>query len=333
VILLLLLLAPQAGDRPAGGERAPAGIPATNPQAKRDLQARDLLLTAPFSVARNSFFYAALEVPPLDTARILPVGSTYARLDSTHTESQATRRVFGKVNHFDGLFHQWFALDVSRGILPGFEAGARFTLAGWDESKDRFFLFDRKRRPLVRFEDTVIHGTGPSQRHFNLSTVVLHGKGTLSEGSAGDLALAVSAKLPVGRPHDLINAGTYDLNFTFLGTREIGRFTLHANLGVGIPLGSQNLFILQDDISLHPFAHGGVALNARVKKDLSVGIQVEANSSAFGEVPFLDGTPVTTTLGVRKISGDWIFEGGGGVGLTNRASSDYTVFISVGRLF
>ncbi len=284
-------------------------------------------------MARNSFFYAALEVPPLETARILPAGSTYARLDSTHTGSQETRRGLGKQNRFDGLFHQWLALDVSRGILPGVEAGARFTLAGWDESKDRFFLFDRRRRPLVRFENTVIQGTGPSQRHFNLADVVLHGKGTLSESAAGDLALAVSAKLPVGRPHDLINAGTYDLNFTLLGTREVGRFTLHANLGVGIPLGTQNLFIPQDHVGLDPFVHGGVALNARVKKDLSVGIQVEANSSAFGDVPFLDGTPVTTTLGVRKISGDWIFEGGGGVGLAHRASSDYTVFIAVGRLF
>ncbi|MFQ5749092.1 MAG: hypothetical protein ACE5H3_06500, partial [Planctomycetota bacterium] len=266
-------------------------------------------------------------------ARILPPGSTYARLDSTHTGSQETGRVFGRHNRFDGLFHQWFALDVSRGIRSGWEAGARFTLAGWDESKDRFFLFDRKRRPLVRFENTVIQGTGPSRRHFNLADVVLHGKGTLSEGSSGDLALAVSARLPVGRPRDLINAGTYDLNFTLLGTREVGRFTLHANLGAGIPLGPQNLFIPQDDIDLDPFVHGGVALNARVKKDLSVGIQVEANSSAFGDVPFRDGTPVTTTLGVRKISGGWIFEGGGGVGLTSRSSSDYTIFVAVGRLF
>ncbi len=126
--------------------------------------ARELILTAPFSVPRLSFLHATLEVPALESARPLPPGDLYARITTTHASSIKDQNIGGVKSHFGGLFHEWGALDVSLGVISRLEIGGRIVASGWDEKADKLQILDEKGRPIVRFEALDYNGIGVSGR-------------------------------------------------------------------------------------------------------------------------------------------------------------------------
>ncbi|MBI4584833.1 MAG: hypothetical protein HY717_12530 [Planctomycetes bacterium] len=296
---------------------------------------RRLLLTAPFAVPRPNFFHAALEVPPLEPGRTLDPGSLYFRLRTAHGRSNEERTMGGFKQDFDGTYHEWAQLEAAWGAWARLELGARAVVAGWDEHVDRFELLDDRGRPLVRFEDQTLLGMGASRRHENLSVVGVKAKGMLlrAEEDGLDLSLALSAKFPAGRPRDLTHAGTYDVALTALGSIPFSWGALHANWGVTAPLGEQNLFIDEARIDLNPFVHGGLGITFSLPWDLAAGVQLEANTSAFSEVPFLAGPPLNFIGGVRKLFGGLVLEAGGGTGVNWENSYQVLVFVSAGYLF
>jgi len=293
------------------------------------------LLAAPFAVPRASFFHAALDVPPLESAETLAPGTWYLRLRSSHTRSYKQETLNGIDNLCRGIYHEWLALDASWGFAPRWEAGLWLPLVGWDEAQDNFYLFDAAGTAIVRDEGNQIAGTEASRRHDNVSVVGLRVKRTLLEAQdAGfDLAASAQLKIPIGRPRDLTNAGTWDLALTALATIPRTWGTLHVNLGVVFPLGSQDLFIPEADVNLDPILQGGVAAVFPVSDRLSFGIQVEANSSAFGDVPFLAGSPVTAVAGARWLVGHYVLELGAGTGFDWDTSYQWLAFLSFGRIF
>jgi len=297
--------------------------------------ARDVLLDAPFSALRLSFFHAALEVPPLETARTLPPGFLFAQIDSSHARSRKTADENGIGNTFDGIFHEWAALDVMAGILPRLEGGVRIALSGWDEQKDVFFLFDEAGNPIVSDEAPVITGTGSSQRHDNVSDIVVKLKGLLLEEKMSflDLSLLGSVKFPIARERDLTNAGTFDLNIALLASKDFGPVTVHVNAGGGFPIGENNLFVDSADVDLNPFFQGGIGVTWRALERTSILLQLEGNTSAFKEVDFLDGGPLTIFGGARQAFGDFFIEAGAGAGLLPDSSYDFAVQVGVGYLW
>ena len=297
--------------------------------------ARELILTAPFSVPRLSFLHATLEVPPLEPAQPLPPGDLYIRVTTSHASSIKDQNIDGVKSHFGGLFHEWGALDVSLGVFSRLELGARMVVSGWDEKADKLAILDEKGRPIVRFEDLDYYGIGVSGRNSNLSKTVLRAKTLLfsSESRTFDLALASSVKIPIGRARNLTNAGTTDLNFFLLGSLFLNPVTLHANAGIGVPLGKQNLFAEEAGVDLNHFFQAGVCANWQINKDLALGIQLEGNTTAFREVPFLDYPAVTLFAGLRKFFGNLVVEGGVGTGLVRKGSFDYEYHLSVGYQF
>jgi hypothetical protein len=100
-----------------------------------------------------------------------------------------------------------------------------------------------------------------------------------------------------------------------------------------VPIGEQNLFVESADVELDPFVHGGVAAAIVVCDDLATIVQVEANTTAFRDVPFLSGPPVTLFAGLRKLFGNFVLEGGAGVGLIQASSYDYAFSLALGYLF
>jgi hypothetical protein len=111
------------------------------------------------------------------------------------------------------LSHEWGALELAWGLVERIELGARAVFAGWAEHRDRFDLFDDAGDPLVFGEDQKIFGLGATSRHDNLSVLGVKVKGVLVDADAVgfDLALAASAKFPVGPVRDLTHARTTDL--------------------------------------------------------------------------------------------------------------------------
>jgi len=300
---------------------------------KHDVEA--VLKDAPFSIPRPSFFHAALDVPPLESAITLPPSSFYLRLRSTHARSYTKETVDSIPNSFEGIYHEWLAIDMSWGIAKDWEVGMWTPLAGWDETQDRFHIFDEWGHAIVRNEADQISGAEASRRHDNFSVIGLRAKRMLlHEATDGfDLAASAQLKIPIGRPRDLTNAGTWDLALTMLATFPEPWGALHANLGVTFPIGSQNLFIPEADVALDPFVHGGIAADFAVSEHWTVGVQVEANSGAFGDVPFLRGAPVTAVAGARWIHGKYVLEFGAGTGFDWHTSYQWLGFLSFGRVF
>ena len=310
-------------------------------------------LASPFADYRGNFFYSTLDVPMLETAATLPAGSTYARLstDRAHSvkgparASEAARRevvqsaVAAGQQPDDvmvGDFNTWLALDLSHGVFPWLDVGGRVAWAGWGEHEDNFYFFDQNGVPAVQGEARDINGIGATHRQDDLSEVILKAKARLLQSGSAErvntLALGGSVKLPLGKSNNLVDAGTMDLAMTLLDSLVAGPFALHMNVSAILPTGSQNIFIPEDNVSLNPFLAGGVGLTWRATDTLTLGVQAEGNTSAFGDVPFLDGNVLTVSVGVRQIIGHYLLEGSYGRGSTDE-SYDYSWFLSVGRHF
>ena len=293
----------------------------------------DAVLTAPFSASRLNFFHSSLEVPPLESPKTLPPGVFDIRISSNHAHSKKSERINGIKSEFDGLYHEWGRADISMGVFSWLDVAVSLALTGWDEDLDKFPIFDEMGRPIVRYEYLDIFGLEATKRHDNLSEAVIRAKAHLLQKGDFDLALASSLKIPFGRPRDLTNAGTYDVNVFLLGSYTLNSVTLYANCGGGFPLGKQNLFEEVADVDLNPFFHAGIGVNWKILKSLAVGVQLEGNTSAFQDVEFLDYPALTIFAGVRKMFGRFYIEGGGGTGLYREGSYDYNIHVGVGYLF
>jgi len=308
---------------------------------KREVEkvAREVLASplpmAPFSVPRASFFHAALDVPPLESAETLPEDSVYVRVRTTHARSYKEEPVNHIPNKFEGIYHEWLAFDASWGIAKNWEVGMWMPLAGWDEQQDVFRLFDDAGNAIVRNEANQISGAEASRRHDNFSVLGLRAKRMLLHDPEHgyDLAASAQLKIPIGRPRDLTNAGTWDAVLTMLATVPEPWGAIHLNFGVTFPIGNQNIFVDGADVTLDWFVHGGAAVTFPVSEQLTLGVQVEANSSAFGDVDYLRGAPVTTVVGARWLTGKYVLEVGAGMGLDWGTSYQWLGFLSFGRVF
>lgn len=297
--------------------------------------ASEALLRAPFPAPRASFFHAALDVPPLASAKTLPAGAVVGRFSSTGTHSYEKRSIDGIENHFDGAFRELFAAEGVFGLADGFELSVRSAFGGWDEHRDNFDLFDENGDFIVSDEDAHLEGKA-TKRHDNVTSVFLRGKLLFFEGEGGDAATSgqLSLKIPVAPDRDLSNAGTYDVNAAILETVRCGDVTFHANAGAGVPLGDETLFEDDADVELNPFLHGGIAVDWAVTGDFVLGLQFEANTSAFRDVEFLEGPAISSFAGARKFFGDgfWV-EMGGGLGLASESTYEWTYLLSAGIVF
>ncbi|MGE0706642.1 MAG: hypothetical protein AB7N76_05480 [Planctomycetota bacterium] len=334
VLSLCLLNAPARGDDDAETEAAPAEEPppeASDPHARN----REWLLRAPFAIPRADYFYAALEVPPLESARTLAGGTFLVRLRSAHARSRWRwpHHPPGPLpSAFLGLYHEWGSLELRWGALDRLELGARAVVAGWDEHEDHFDLFDEQGRPLVFGEERSISQMRATSRHENLSVFGAHVAGLLLDARdvGWDLSASFSLKVPVGRERDLTHAGTTDLALTLRASLPLAWGALHANLGGVVPLGRQDLFERRARVRLDPFLVWGAGATFTLTDALSLGLQLEGNTSAFQEAGVLREVPVRAAGGVRFFPCDQvILELGAGIGLYWRSSAQWTLSFSL----
>jgi hypothetical protein len=290
---------------------------------------RAVVVASPLAAPRLSFFHAALLVPPLQTAATLTAGTGAIRLGSDHSFSRSERSVDGIPNRFDGGFHDWIAPELRLGVTSGLEIAARTAVSGWDEHLDHFSLFDHDGAFLVRDESNLANGKA-SQRHENVASLDLSAKVRLLADDAGTAttSLALASRLPIAREGDLTNAGTEEVAATALETLRLGDVTLHANAGYVVPFGHQTLFTPGEPIELDAFAQGGVGAALAIEPQCALVLQVEANGSAFDDVPFLHRAPLTAVAGVRYAGTRTFVEAGVGAGLDQDAAYRFEVHVS-----
>jgi hypothetical protein len=290
------------------------------------------LMRAPFPGPHSNFFHSALEIPPLESAHVLDEDETQLQLRGTSASSTERSTEDGQPQEFDGRFDQVLLTDVAWGLGDGLELGGRLEIAGWAEEDDHFALLDAGGDPIVFGEQEVLSGEGASERHLGLTDVVLHARQTLDSAPDAEWAGLVSLKIPSASKRDLSNAGTWDVNAGLQRSSVSGNRTLHANLGVGAPLGDQNLFVEEADVELDPWLYAGLGTNWLLRDDLSWGLQLEGNTGAFGDVEFLDRSPLTLLGGLRKAAGSWALELEAGTGL-NALSYEWLVGLGATRRY
>jgi hypothetical protein len=291
-------------------------------------------LRAPFGVPRPSFFHAALLVPELQPAAAQQTGTLLTEVGSYHADAKSTRTFEGVTSSFAGSYHEWIAAELHWGALPRVELSLRSAVAGWDEVLDHFLLRDASGNLIVKDEERLEEGMA-SQRHENVARVDLGAKIQLLGGddSTATTSIAGGLKLPLARPGDLTSAGTTDLAATLLETVRLGAWTLHANGGGVWPLGDQTLFHANEGIKLDPFAQGAVGVNLQVDPLTAFDLQLQANTSAFRDVPFLREGPITAVLGVRRWFGATSVELAAGHGFDHESSDVWEAFITFAWIF
>lgn len=302
--------------------------------------AREML--GPFGVHQGSLFYASLGVPPIEPAWTLPPGETRWRFRTDHSHTQKGPIVGGDTlqrqvkeygapleNSFLGQFHTWLAAEVERGILPWLQVGARIGFGGWDEQQDHFYFADERGLPAVSYEERDFYSIGATARQDDVQDAVINARASLAEwslrGARGTVAASAFLKLPLGRPRNLVDAGTADAGLGLLGSIQGGRWAVHANLAGVAPAGEQNLFSAWTDAAISPFAVAGAAFVGRLSPLWSAGIQVQSATAAFRDVAFLDGAPLTVQAGARRAFESGFLELGCGAGL-GEYSADWQVF-------
>ncbi len=205
------------------------GLNASVVMARDPLDARPTLLSAPFAAQRANFMHAALGIPRLDTAYVLPTGTWYIRFCSDHSDNEKGppvgrsymqreiregRRV---PDYFLGQYHKVASLELIRNIGFRTEIHARASYAGWDEHKDLFYFFSPDGTPLVEGENRTVYGIGATSRDGDLADVVLQSKTALYEivtpHSRHCVSLAASVKLPLGQPNNLVDAERWTRGF------------------------------------------------------------------------------------------------------------------------
>lgn len=288
---------------------------------------RESLLRAPFSVPSAHFFHAALLVPPLRRAEALPAGAAELRLQTSHARSRSVDTIAGVENEFDGLYHAVLSTESDYGIGGGREISLEAVLSGWDEELDQFELYDETGDPIVSDEDAHLEEGLASSRHENLSVLRLRGLQELGGGESWTWSLEGALKIPFGRSGDLTHAGTYDPALTLRHTLHEGRWSAHSAAGLTWPLGEQNLFDDDADVELGPFVHGGVAAVRTLGELWSAGVQVSGQTSAFGDVEFLDHPAGSIVIGARRLAGPWALEAGGGSGADPSGSYRWMFFL------
>jgi hypothetical protein len=217
------------------------------------------------------------------------------------------------------------------------EVHARAGYAGWDEHIDHFYFFSPEGTPLVEGEYRDVYGIGPTGRDGDLADVVLQSKTELYEvvtpHSRHCVSLAASLKLPLGKANNLVDAGTVDPGLRLLATSTMGQLAVHLNAGAVVPLGEQNLFVEEADVDLDPMIVWGVGLVWLPTSTVACGVQIEGNTSAFSDVPFLKEDPVTALIGLRKLTLNYVIEAGLGIGFDTETSYTWSFFFSLGKTF
>jgi hypothetical protein len=285
-------------------------------------------------VPRPSFFHAALLVPELQPAATQQPGTLLTEVGSYHADAKSTRTFEGVTSEFAGAYHEWIAAEVHWGALPRVELSLRSAVAGWDEILDHFLLRNADGNLIVRDEERLKLGEA-SQRHENVARVDFGAKLQLLGGddATATTAIAGGFKVPIARPGDLTNAGTYDLAATLLETVRLGAWTLHANGGGVWPLGEQTLFVPQEGIKLDPFAQGAIGANLMVDPLTALDLQLQANTSAFRDVQFLRQGPITAVFGARRWFGPTSVEVAVGHGFDHESSDVWEAFVTFSWIF
>lgn len=154
-----------------------------------------------------------------------------------------------------------------------------------------------------------------------------------ADAQSFDLSLAAFAKIPFGRDRALPYGDLTDVALAALARVPLGQGALHFSFGATVPFGQEDLLRRAPEAQLASFAFAGAGYTWRVADVVALGFQIEANTSAFGDVDLLQRHPASAVFGAKAIWGDLVFEAGLGTGFDRMSGTPWMAFASVGIQF
>lgn len=126
-----------------------------------------------------------------------------------------------------------------------------------------------------------------------------------------DVDLAVYPKLPFAEGRGRWRGESIDI--ALAGVLRFDGFRFE--LGASLPFVPDEILARETDVDVAAIAFAGAGVAWEVGDAVALGVQVELNSSAFGEAELLRRHPASVTCGLRAAWGALTLEGGFGVGI------------------
>ncbi|MBI2932768.1 MAG: hypothetical protein HYY16_14060 [Planctomycetes bacterium] len=264
----------------------------------------------PYSHPRSALWHSLLHIPAMDGADVLPPGRWAYRSLLAVRSSDFRETAEGGESIFDAILHEE-VFQVDHGVADQVEVGVRLSMGELLARDDDILLFEGGRQIVP-----------DGERAFGLDSLVLRAKwgAPLMDGVMG--ALRMEVKAPLGREDRLLTAQTWDVSGMGALSWRAGNWTVHFDLGMMAPIGDPDLFLEEDDVD--PVVAYGVSAMYGLQEGLTLGVQLEGNTSAFGGISVLDGSVGTVLVtgryqlgrvsflsaavgtGLEERSGDWI---------------------------
>ena len=276
------------------------------------------IASAPYRHAHNSVWHSLFGTPPFEQAAIAPAGAwqvgfwfEYLTADFSDDGGGGTSRWNTRLHHEN--------LEVNYSITNTILVGARISSGE---------LYERD-GDLIRVFDNFTQIVPTAERGFGADALTLRGKFATGVGFA-DVGVLAELKIPLSSEEDLLGAETIDLAVVGLLTKKFGKLSVHVNLGLVVPFGDPKIFVDPfDDVDSYVVFGAGVVYV--VTEWASAGLQIEGNTSAFGDVAVLDERVITVSArGHFRVSDGTFVTLGVGMGL-NELSGD--IVASLGMEF
>lgn len=277
----------------------------------------DFFNLAPFPSMRNNSWFALLGIPPMEQAATLPMSEWAIRASVDFSSTDWTETKEGGTSRYNGRLTEE-NVQFDYGVTPFWQAGFRFTTGELvAASAARVVVFESGAQLVHRGE-----------RAFDVESLVLRSKIHYDFLSFMECGILNEVKLPLDNRHDLLTADSIDFGTSLLASRRWGPFAFHVNLGAVFPLGDAG-DIFRSSEKLDPFFTYGLTAEMLVNDRFTLGLQVEGNTGAFGEISNLDDAPADMLLfGRVEINPALYADFAVGTGFTD-LSSDFTGSIGI----
>jgi hypothetical protein len=264
--------------------------------------------SAPLPDARNAGWHSLFGTPPLEEAALVKARTWHARLSlDLHSTDWESDEGGGTGRYDAAMVTETLAVDYA--LTDRILVGARVSTGELGEGDERI----------------VVHQDGvqlvpDGERGFGLDSASLRAR-YVHPAAYANVGVSLEAKIPLADEEDLLTSQTLDVALTLQVSRRWGRVTATANLGIVVPFGDPKVFDDHDEAD--PYVQGGAALAVLAHPNLSLVLQAEFNTAAFGDVDALNDPAFTALVGARaKITKSLFAQAGIGVGFTE-ASGDW----------
>lgn len=281
------------------------------------------ILMAPLRTGGNNLFHSLILIPPLESAERIATGKGYLQSGLDYATGNFTK------DKSDWLF------DYDANLIEAF-VDFRYSFSKRSEVKlsltGGVLAEDERELRLLKNNTGYLAG----ERHLGLSDLLLGIKFHLMESSGQEeefpytSALGIWLKKPLADKENVLSSGGTDLAIAYIETDKIDvDLYVHTQIGYTF-VGEENVF--REDVEISDTLFYGVGVSQYFENLVLVG-QIQGNLNAFEEIKALNKHPLSVQGGFRySKDGRFFTEGSIGFGL-NDESADFTMMLSLGKVF